>query len=176
MKIRSTTIICVMHNGSVALGGDGQVSLGNTIMKHRARKVRRMSGGKVLGGFAGSAADGLTLFDRFERRLEEHGGQLKRAAVELARDWRTDKMLRRLEAMLVVADIDTMLVLSGTGDVLEPDYGIAAVGSGGPYAMAAARALREYTELSAEEVARKSLEIAADICVYTNREIVLELL
>ncbi|MBI3928332.1 MAG: ATP-dependent protease subunit HslV [Armatimonadetes bacterium] len=176
MKHRSTTVLCIRHRGSVAMAGDGQVSVGNTIMKHRARKVRRMHEGKVLGGFAGSAADGLTLFDRFERRLEEHRGRLMRAAVELAREWRTDRMLRRLEAMLLVADRETVLVISGNGDVLEPDHGIAAVGSGGPYALAAAQALMEHTELPAEDIARRALEIASDICVYTNREIVLELL
>lgn len=174
MKYRSTTIVCVRHAGEVAMAGDGQVSVGQTVMKHRARKVRRMREGSVLGGFAGSAADGLTLFDKFESRLEEYSGNLRRAAVELAREWRTDKMLRRLEAMLVVADQENVLVISGNGDVLEPDYDIAAVGSGGSYALAAARALKEHTDLSAEEIARKALEIAADICVYTNKEIVLE--
>lgn len=158
------------------MAGDGQVSLGQTVMKHKARKVRRMGDGKVLGGFAGSAADGLTLFDRFEKRLEEYNGQLRRAAVELAREWRTDKMLRRLEAMLIVADQDCVLVLSGNGDVLEPDHGVASVGSGGSYALAAARALLEHTELSAEEIAREALTIASEICVYTNKEITLETL
>ena len=158
------------------MAGDGQVSLGQTVMKHRAKKVRRMGGGKVLGGFAGSAADGLTLFDRFETRLSEVNGQLRRAAVDLAREWRTDKMLRRLEAMLVVADAESVLVISGNGDVLEPDHGIATVGSGGSYALAAACALRKHTDLSADEVARQALEIAAEICVYTNQEITLELL
>ncbi len=174
MEYRSTTIVCVHRKGQVAMAGDGQVSLGQTVMKHQARKVRRMAEGKVLGGFAGSAADGLTLFDLFEKRLEEYSGQLRRAAVELAREWRTDKFLRRLEAMLVVADPSGVLVLSGNGDVLEPDHGIAAVGSGGSFALAAARALCEHTDLEAAEVARKSLEIASEICVYTNREITLE--
>ncbi|MCA9793616.1 MAG: ATP-dependent protease subunit HslV [Candidatus Eremiobacteraeota bacterium] len=174
MRYRSTTIVCVSRNGEVAMAGDGQVSVGQTVMKHHARKVRRMGDGKVLGGFAGSAADGLTLFDRFETRLSEYGGQLKRAAVELAREWRMDKFLRRLEAMLLVADKETVLVLSGNGDVLEPDHGVAAIGSGGSYAMAAARALLAHTDMTAEEVARRSLEIASEICVYTNKEIVLE--
>ena len=158
------------------MAGDGQVTLGNTVMKTNARKVRRMYEGKVLGGFAGSASDGLTLFDRFEKRLQEFGGRLRRAAVELSRDWRMDRSLRRLEAMLIVADKESILVLSGNGEVLEPDIAAAAVGSGGAYALAAARALLENTELSASEMARKSLEIAGDICIYTNREIVLETL
>lgn len=174
MRYRSTTVLCVRQGGQVAMAGDGQVSVGQTVMKNRARKVRLMCEGKVLGGFAGSAADGLTLFDRFESRLEEYSGNLRRAAVELAREWRTDKILRRLEAMLVVADVDNLLVISGNGDVLEPDHDIAAVGSGGAFAMAAARALKENTGLSAEEIATKALEIAADICIYTNREITLE--
>ena len=158
------------------MAGDGQVSLGQTVMKHKARKVRRMGEGEVLGGFAGSAADGITLFDRFETRLSEANGQLRRAAVELAREWRTDKILRRLEAMLIVADTEHVLVISGNGDVLEPDHGIATVGSGGSYALAAALALTRHADLSAEEIARESLKIAADICVYTNSEITMELL
>ncbi len=174
--IFSTTVICVKRGDKVAMAGDGQVSFGNTVMKHKARKVRKMSGGKVLGGFAGSAADGLTLFEYFEKSLEEHRGKLKRAAVEFARRWRTDKMLRRLEAMLVVADVETILIISGSGDVLEPDYGIAAVGSGGPYALAAARALLDNTDLGAVEIASKALAVAAEICIYTNEQTVVETL
>ena len=174
-KIRSTTILCVRKDGLVALAGDGQVSLGNTVIKQTARKVQRIGEDKnVLVGFAGSAADGLTLLERFEEKLKAHRGQLRRAAVELTTEWRTDKMLRRLEAMLVVADSESVLILSGNGDVLEPDYGIAAVGSGGSYAQAAARALVEHTELSAREVVEKAMKIAAEICVFTNDRIVLE--
>lgn len=158
------------------MGGDGQVTLGNTIIKSAAKKVRRMAEGKVLGGFAGSAADGLTLFDRFEKRLQEYAGQLRRAAVELARDWRTERALRRLEAMLVVADRETVLILSGTGEVLEPDDCIASVGSGSGFAMAAARGLLQHTELSAEEIVRASLDIAGEICIYTNRNLTIETL
>ena len=167
--IRSTTILGVRHNGQVALGGDGQVSVGQTIMKAGARKVRTLRNNTVLAGFAGSAADGFTLFERFEKKLEEHSGQLSRAAVELAKDWRSDRMLRRLEALLVVMDAKNGFVLSGTGDVIEPDDGILAIGSGGAYALAAARALHE-SPLSAKERVERSLEIAADICVYTNHE------
>lgn len=176
IKMRSTTILCVRHGGQVAMGGDGQVTLGNTVMKGTAKKVRRMGDGKVLGGFAGSASDGLTLFDRFEKRLQEFGGKLRRAAVELSRDWRTDRTLRRLEAMLIVADIESILVLSGNGEVLEPDYPVASVGSGGGYALAAARALLAHSQLTAEDITRRSLEIAGDICIYTNRELTLEIL
>lgn len=158
------------------MGGDGQVTLGNTVIKGQARKVRRMAEGKVLGGFAGSAADGLSLFDRFEKRLGEFPGQLRRAAVELARDWRTERALRRLEAMLVVADKDTVLVLSGTGEVLEPDDPIASVGSGSGFALAAARALLRNTNLGAEEIVRTSLQIAGEICVYTNQNLTIETL
>lgn len=158
----------------MAMAGDGQVTLGRTILKGTARKVRRMRNGKVVGGFAGSAADGLTLFEKFEARLDEFSGNLRRAAVELARDWRTDKVLRKLNAMMIVADSDSMLLLSGTGEVLEPDHDVAAIGSGANYALAAARALLEHTELPPDEVARRAMEIAADICIYTNREIVLE--
>lgn len=174
--LRSTTILCVRRRGEVAMAGDGQVSLRDTVLKSRACKVRRLGGGKVLGGFAGAAADGLTLLEKFDSRLEEFSGNLRRAAVELARDWRTDRVLRRLEAMLVVADARSTLVLSGTGEVLEPDDEAAAIGSGAGYALAAARALRENTDLGAPEIARRALEIAADICIYTNREIVLEIL
>ncbi|HXE72768.1 MAG TPA: ATP-dependent protease subunit HslV [Candidatus Nitrosotenuis sp.] len=174
--IRSTTILCVRHKGAVAMAGDGQVTLGRTVLKHTARKVRVMRNGKVLGGFAGSAADGLALFERFEARVEEFRGNLRRAAVEMARDWRADRVLRRLQAMLLVADTETILVLSGTGEVVEPDHNVAAIGSGAPYALAAARALTEHTDMSAADVARRALEIAAEICIYTNREIVLETL
>ena len=174
-RVRATTILSVRRDGQVCLGGDGQVSLGNTVVKHSARKVRRVGeGDSVLAGFAGSAADGLTLLERFEEKLKAHNGQLRRAAVELTREWRTDKMLRRLEAMLIVADSESTLILSGNGDVLEPDYGIAAVGSGGTYAQAAARALLKHTELSASEIVKNAMAIAGDICVYTNHELVLE--
>ena len=176
-RIRATTILCVRRGEQVAIGGDGQVSLGNTVIKHSARKIRRVGeNDSVLTGFAGAAADGLTLLERFEEKLKAHRGQLRRAAVELTRDWRTDKMLRRLEAMLIVADSESTLILSGNGDVLEPDYGIAAVGSGGAYAQAAARALLQHTEMSPEEVVRNAMAIAGDICVFTNRELTLELL
>lgn len=174
--MRATTICCVRRNGHVAIAGDGQVTLQNTIMKHTAHKVRRMRQGKVLGGFAGSAADGVTLFELFEAKLDEFSGNLKRAAVELARDWRTDRVLRKLEAMMIVADSQATLLLSGNGDVLEPDHDIAAIGSGAAFASAAARALLENTDLDAEVVVRKSIEIAADICIYTNKEIVVETL
>ena len=167
--------MCVRRDGKVVIAGDGQVSLGQTVVKETARKISRVGdGGSVLAGFAGSAADGLTLLERFEEKLKAHRGQLRRAAVELTRDWRTDKMLRRLEAMLIVADRESTLLLSGNGDVLEPEHGIAAVGSGGNYALAAARALVSHTELSAREVAEKAMKIAADICVYTNHQVVLE--
>ncbi|MEW6279922.1 MAG: ATP-dependent protease subunit HslV [Candidatus Eremiobacterota bacterium] len=174
--MRSTTILCVRRDGQVTMAGDGQVTLGRVVMKHTARKVRRMSGGAVLGGFAGSAADGLTLFERMEARLEEFSGNLRRAAVELARDWRADRMLRRLQAMLVVADRESTLMLSGTGDIIEPDHGVVAVGSGAPYALAAARALCEHSSLTAQEIAEQALKIASEICIYTNREITLETL
>jgi ATP-dependent HslUV protease subunit HslV len=166
------------HNGEVAVAGDGQVTMGQAvIMKHRARKVRRLHKGSVLAGFAGSTADAFTLFERFEAKLEEYNGSLLRAAVELAKDWRKDKYLRRLEAMLLTADADNILVLSGTGDVIEPDHGIAAIGSGGPYALAAARALTCRTEtLSAREIAETAMKVAAEICVYTNDALTVELL
>lgn len=174
-KWRATTILSVRRGETVALGGDGQVSLGNTVVKHSARKVRRVGeGDSVLAGFAGSAADGMTLLERFEEKLKAHRGQLKRAAVELTREWRTDKMLRRLEAMLIVADKESTLILSGTGDVLEPDHGIAAVGSGGSFAQAAAQALLEHTDLEPKEIVKRAMAIAADICVFTNHQLVLE--
>jgi ATP-dependent HslUV protease subunit HslV len=172
----ATTILCVHKNNSVAMAGDGQVSLGNTVMKHSARKVRTMNDGKILAGFAGSAADAFTLFEKFEGKLQEAGGNLTRAAVALAKDWRTDRVLRRLEALLLVADKESMLVLSGTGDVIEPDDGIAAIGSGGSYALAAARALVHNTDMNAAEIAEKAMRIAADICIYTNDQIKLETL
>ena len=174
MKIRSTTILAVRHNGQVAVAGDGQVSLGNTVMKHQAKKVRRLYHGKVITGFAGATADAFTLFDLLEQKLEQYKGNLMRASVELAKEWRTDKMLRRLEAMLVAVDEDYSLLLSGTGDVIEADNGVLAIGSGGPYAQAAALALIENSDLGAEEICRASMTIAADICVFTNHSITIE--
>jgi ATP-dependent HslUV protease subunit HslV len=168
-----TTILSVRKDGKVAIAGDGQVSFGNTVMKSNAKKVRRLSGGDVIGGFAGATADALTLFDRLEAKLEQHRGQLARACVELAKDWRTDRYLRRLEAMMLVADKDITLLLAGTGDVLEPENGIAGIGSGGSFALATARALAD-SNYSAEEIARRSLDIAADICIYTNRNLTIE--
>ncbi len=169
-----TTIVSIRRNGKVALGGDGQVSLGNTIMKGNARKIRRLYNDKVIAGFAGGTADAFTLFERFEAKLEEHNGQLTRAAVELAKDWRTDRMLRKLEALLAVADENVSLIISGNGDVIEPEDSLVAIGSGGPFAQAAARALYENTELSAQEIVEKSLNIAANICIYTNTNISIE--
>ncbi|ANF56978.1 ATP-dependent protease subunit HslV [Halotalea alkalilenta] len=171
-----TTIVSVRRNGQVALAGDGQVSLGNTVMKGNASKVRRFHKGQVLAGFAGGTADAFTLFERFEAQLEKNSGNLTRAAVELAKEWRTDRALRRLEAMLAVADRTASLIITGTGDVLEPEHGIITIGSGGHYANAAARALLENTELTAREITEKSLNIAADICVFTNHNITLEAL
>ncbi|MEX2355555.1 MAG: ATP-dependent protease subunit HslV [Thermaerobacterales bacterium] len=170
-----TTIVAVRRNGQVAIGGDGQVTFGDrTVMKHTARKVRRLYHGKVLAGFAGSVADSVTLMEKFEAKLEQHSGQLTKAAVELAKEWRTDRVLRRLEAMLIVADSNGLLVLSGGGEVLEPDQGSTAVGSGGAYALAAAQALVQHTDLSAAAVVRESMKIAADLCVFTNHEIIVE--
>jgi len=169
-----TTILCVRRDNSVAMASDGQVTMGNTVLKHNARKIRRMYNDKVLGGFAGATADAFTLFERFEGKLETYKGNLTRAAVELAKDWRTDKMVRRLEALLIVADADHTLILSGTGDVIEPETGIAAIGTGGPYAQAAARALLENTDMNAVDMVGKAMEIAADICIYTNKNITLE--
>ena len=163
-----TTIVSVRRNGHVALGGDGQVTLGNTVMKGNARKVRRLYHGKVLAGFAGGTADAFTLLERFEAKLEAHQGNLMRSSVELAKDWRTDRMLRRLEAMLIVADRDATLIITGNGDVLEPEDGIGAIGSGGSYAQSAAKALQENTELSPIDIVKKSLTIAAQLCIYTN--------
>lgn len=175
MKIRSTTILAIRRDGKLSIAGDGQVTLDKTIVKHSARKVRKIAGGKVLAGFAGSAADGITLLEKFEGKFGEYK-DLTRAAVELAKDWRQDRALRRLEALLIVGNPDHLFVLSGTGDVIEPDEGIAAIGSGGPYAQAAAVALMRNTDLGAEEIARKSLEIAAQICIYTNTDITVETL
>jgi ATP-dependent HslUV protease subunit HslV len=174
-QFRGTTIVSVRRGGVVAIGGDGQVSLGNTVMKGNARKVRRLYGDKVLAGFAGGTADAFTLFERFEGKLEQYGN-LTRAAIELAKDWRTDRMLRRLEALLCVADKDTSLMITGNGDVVEPENNLMAVGSGGAYAQAAARALMDNTELDARTIAEKALKIAADICIYTNRNLVIETL
>ncbi len=174
MKIRSTTIICIRHKGDVVMAGDGQVSLGNTVMKSGARKVRRLFHDKVITGFAGATADAFTLFDKLEAKLEQFNGNLMRASVELAKDWRTDKMLRRLEAMLIAADDEYSLLLSGTGDVIESDDGILAIGSGGVYAQSAAKALIKHSDLNAEEIARSSMEIAGSICVFTNTNIVME--
>ncbi len=173
-KLRSTTILSVRRNGQVVVGGDGQVSMGNTVMKGNARKVRRLYHDKVLAGFAGATADAFTLFERFESKLEKHSGHLTRSAVELAKDWRTDRMLRRLEALLVVADHSASLIISGTGDVIEPENGLMAIGSGGPYAQAAATALLENTDLPARDIVEKGLKIAGDICVYTNQNRVIE--
>ena len=171
-----TTILSVRRDGTVALGGDGQVTLGQVVVKASARKVRRLYHERVLAGFAGATADAFTLFERFEGKLEKHQGHLTRAAVELAKDWRSDRVLRRLEAMLAVADTSSSLIITGTGDVLEPEYGIVAIGSGGPYAQAAARALLEHSTLGAEDIVRRSLEIAGEICIYTNQQLTIETL
>jgi ATP-dependent HslUV protease subunit HslV len=173
-KIRSTTILSVRRDGKVAVAGDGQVSLQNTVMKASARKVRRLYNDKVIAGFAGSTADAFTLFARFEAKLEQYHGQLQRAAVELGKEWRTDKFLRNLEAMLIVADANTSLLISGGGDVIEPDDGVLSIGSGGPYALSAARALLVHTNLSAKEIAEAAMKIAADVCIYTNNNITIE--
>lgn len=168
-----TTILCVRKNGKICLAGDGQVSLGNTVVKSNAKKVRRLSGGNIIGGFAGATADAFTLFERLEAKLEKHPNQLTRACVELAKDWRTDKYLRRLEAMMIVADKDVSLTLTGMGDVLEPEDGIIGIGSGGNYALAAARALYDQ-KLTAREIAEKAMKIAGDICIYTNNNLTIE--
>ena len=170
----ATTILAIKRGDETAMAGDGQVTFDKTVLKHRARKVRRMYKDQVIGGFAGSAADSLALFEKFEGKLEESHGNLPRAAYELAKEWRTSRALRQLEALLVVANKDHLLVLSGTGDIIEPDDGIVAIGSGGPYALAAARALAQNTELSCEEIVRKAMEITSEICIYTNREITIE--
>ncbi|MDR5794441.1 ATP-dependent protease subunit HslV [Caballeronia sp. LZ008] len=173
-QFHGTTIVSVRRDGKVALGGDGQVTLGNIVMKGGAKKVRRIYGGKVLVGFAGGTADAFSLLDRFEAKLEKHQGNLTRAAVELAKDWRTDRMLRRLEAMLITADKDNTLVITGNGDVLDPEHGIAAIGSGGAYAQAAGQALIENTDLSPRDIVEKALTIAGDMCIYTNHNRVIE--
>lgn len=175
-QFRGTTVISVRRNNQVVIAGDGQVSLGNTIMKGNARKVRRLYREKIIAGFAGGTADAFTLFERFEAQLEKHQGHLVRAAVELAKDWRTDRMLRRLEALLAVADKSTSLIISGNGDVIEPEDNLIAIGSGGPYAQSAARALLDNTDLTAQDIAEKALHIAADICIYTNHQLVVEAL
>jgi len=172
-SFHATTIVCVRRGDAVVIGGDGQVTLGNTVVKSNARKVRRLAGGKVLAGFAGATADAFTLFELFEAKLEKHG-QLVRAAVEMAKDWRTDRRLGRLEALLAVADRDTSLIISGNGDVLEPEDGLIAIGSGGPFALAAAKALVSATELGPREVVERALTIAADICIYTNHNRTIE--
>jgi ATP-dependent HslUV protease subunit HslV len=173
-QFHGTTILSVRRGGRVVIGGDGQVSMGNTIMKGNARKVRRLYKDQVLAGFAGGTADAFTLFERFEAKLEKHQGHLTRSAVELAKDWRTDRMLRRLEALLAVADKTASLIITGNGDVIEPEGGLMAIGSGGPYAQAAARALAENSELTAREVVERALNIAADICIYTNHQLTIE--
>lgn len=173
-QFHGTTILAVRRNGQVVIGGDGQVTMGNTVMKPNARKVRRLYHNKILAGFAGGTADAFTLFERFEAKLEKHQGHLTRSAVELAKDWRTDRMLRRLEALLIVADHESSLLITGNGDVLEPEDDILAIGSGGNFALAAARALLESTELPANAIVEKSLHIAADICIYTNHHLTLE--
>ena len=175
-QFHGTTILSVRRNGKVAMGGDGQVSLNNTVMKSNARKVRRLYENQVLAGFAGGTADAFTLFERFEEKLSKHSGNLTRAAVELAKDWRTDRMLRRLEALLCVADKTASFIVSGNGDVIEPENGLMAIGSGGPFAQAAARALLDSTELDARGITERALNIAADICIYTNRNLTIEVL
>jgi ATP-dependent HslUV protease subunit HslV len=175
-QIRSTTVIGLIRNGVAVIGSDGQVTMGSTVMKHTTRKVRKIFNDKVLVGFAGATSDAFTLFERFESKLEQYKGNLSRAAVELAKEWRTDKYLRRLEALLAVLDKEHSLIISGTGDIIEPDDGIVAIGSGGPYALTAARMLLKYTDLSGEDIVRESLNQAADICIYTNTNITIETL
>ncbi len=174
VRAHATTIICVRKGGKVALAGDGQVTLGDTVIKHGARKIRRLYNDRILAAFAGSSADSFALFSRFEAKLEQFHGNLSRAAVELARDWRTDKSLRHLEAVMIVADQKITFLISGTGDLIEPDDGILGIGSGGPYALAAARALSEHSSLGAREIAEQALKIAADICIYTNSNLTVE--
>ncbi|AAD35606.1 peptidase [Thermotoga maritima MSB8] len=174
MKFHGTTILVVRRNGQTVMGGDGQVTFGSTVLKGNARKVRKLGEGKVLAGFAGSVADAMTLFDRFEAKLREWGGNLTKAAVELAKDWRTDRVLRRLEALLLVADKENIFIISGNGEVIQPDDDAAAIGSGGPYALAAAKALLRNTDLSAREIVEKAMTIAGEICIYTNQNIVIE--
>ena len=173
-SLHGTTVLAVRRNGRVVIGGDGQVTLGSTVMKGNARKVRRLYQNKIIAGFAGGTADAFTLFERFEGRLEKHGGNLTRAAVELAKDWRTDRLLRRLEALLIVADLQTTFILSGTGDVIEPEHDLAAIGSGGAYAQAAAQALLMHSDLDARTIVEQALKIAAGICIYTNENLTFE--
>ncbi|QDH80879.1 ATP-dependent protease subunit HslV [Echinicola soli] len=174
-KLRSTTVVAIKHNGEVVIGADGQATLGNTVAKSSVNKVRKLQGGKIVTGFAGSTADAFTLLEKFEEKLGAYGNNMKRAAVELAKEWRTDRMLSKLEAMMIVADADDVLIISGTGDVIEPDMEIATIGSGSMYAQSAARALKKFAnQLSAEEMVRESLNIAADICIYTNHNLVVE--
>ncbi len=175
IKIRSTTVIAVLHNGQVAIGADGQATMGNTVAKSNVKKIRKLLDGKIITGFAGSTADAFTLLERFEEKLNAYGGNMKRAAIELAKDWRMDRYLRKLEAMLITASKDEILIISGTGDVIEPDNNIAAIGSGSMYAQSAAIALKKHApHLSAEEIVRESLNIAADICIYTNHNLIIE--
>jgi len=173
-SLHGTTVLAVRRDARVVIGGDGQVTLGNTVMKGNARKVRRLYQNKIIAGFAGGTADAFTLFERFEGKLEKHGGHLTRAAVELAKDWRTDRLLRRLEALLIVADLQMTLLISGTGDVIEPEHNLAAIGSGGAYAQAAAQALLEHTQLDARTIVEQALKIAAGICIYTNENLAFE--
>lgn len=172
--MEATTVLCVRHNGRIAIGGDGQVTMNATVVKHTAKKVRKLYQDKCLAGFAGATADAFTLFERFEKKLEQYNGNIIRAAVELAKDWRTDRLLRRLEALLIVADQDHTLILSGNGDAVEPDDGIAAIGSGGTYAQAAAKALVKYSSLSAADIVREAMAIASEICIYTNDKVTIE--
>ncbi|MBE0461073.1 MAG: ATP-dependent protease subunit HslV [Candidatus Aminicenantes bacterium] len=172
--IRATTILCVRHKGQIAIAGDGQVTMGQTVLKQKANKIRRLYNDKIIAGFSGATSDAFALFSRFESKLEEYRGNLSRAAIELAKEWRMDKALRQLEALLIVADKDRSFLISGTGDVIEPDDGILAIGSGGPYALAAARALIRHTKLSSKEIALEALKMASDICIYTNSEIIVE--
>ena len=172
--LHGTTILAVRRNGKTAIAGDGQVTVGATVMKHNAKKVRKLYNDKILAGFAGATADAFTLFEKFEAKLEQYHGNLTRAAVELAKDWRTDRVLRRLEALMIVADTERSFILSGSGDVIEPEHGISAIGSGGPYAFAAARALVDHTTFDARQIVEESMKIAADICIYTNKEITIE--
>jgi ATP-dependent HslUV protease subunit HslV len=171
---KGTTILCVRKDGNVAIGGDGQVTFGNTVLKHNARKIRRMYNDKIIAGFSGATADAFTLFEKFEAKIESYRGNITRAAVELAKDWRTDKVLRRLEALLLIADVEHTFIISGNGDVIEPESGVAAIGSGGPYAQAAATAIYDNTSLSAKEIVDKAMQIAASICIYTNSTVTVE--
>ena len=173
---RGTTILCVRKDGQTVIAGDGQVTFGNTVLKSNAKKVRRLGDGSIIAGFAGATADAFTLFERLEAKIDKYSGQLTRACVELAKDWRTDRYLRKLEAMMIIADKDVMLIVSGTGEVIEPEYGVCAIGSGGNYAYAAARALYENTTLGAEEIVRRAMKIASDLCVYTNDRLTVEVL